>query len=256
LVSPYFIASDYCYDVEMKRALERHEAGEARVIPVILHPCDWKHSPFGKLLAVPQDGKPVSKYPNQHDAFHEVAIAVRQVLQELGHHSASTPARSTPAQPSQRHAAATGDPRSSNLRMRKEFSDSERDTFLDRAFEYIANFFEASLQELQARNTQAQTKFRRIDANHFSAIVYVHGATVSQCRIWLGSMMGRHQQILYSMDASGGDNSCNESLSVEDDGHALFLKPMGISSSAGDAKSQSEHGAAEYLWAILMRRVQ
>ena len=58
------------------------------------------------------------------------------------------------------------------------------------------------------------------------------------------------------MDASGGDNSCNESLSVEDDGHALFLKPMGMSFGAGETKSLSEHGAAEYFWAIVMRRVQ
>ena len=69
LASPYFIASDYCYDIEMKRALERHHKGEARVIPVILHPCDWQNTPFGKLRATPPDGKPVSKFPNQHDAF-------------------------------------------------------------------------------------------------------------------------------------------------------------------------------------------
>src|SRR5690348_1468229 len=30
LISPDFIASDYCYGVELKRALERHEANEAR----------------------------------------------------------------------------------------------------------------------------------------------------------------------------------------------------------------------------------
>ncbi len=38
LVSPDFIASDYCYDREMARAMERHEKGEAKVIPVILRP--------------------------------------------------------------------------------------------------------------------------------------------------------------------------------------------------------------------------
>src|SRR5688572_23072357 len=64
LISPYFIASDYCYDIEMARALELHNTGEARVIPVILHPCDWHNLPFGKLTAAPKDGKAVSKYPN------------------------------------------------------------------------------------------------------------------------------------------------------------------------------------------------
>lgn len=57
LVSPYFLASDYCHDVEMRRALERHEAGDARVIPVILHPCDWKNAAFSKLLATPNGWK-------------------------------------------------------------------------------------------------------------------------------------------------------------------------------------------------------
>src|SRR2546429_7284316 len=36
LVSADFLASDYCYSVEMKRALERHEADEARVIPILV----------------------------------------------------------------------------------------------------------------------------------------------------------------------------------------------------------------------------
>ena len=57
LISPDFIASDYCYDREMKRAMERHRTGDARVIPVILRPCDWKDLPFGTLLAY-AEGRP------------------------------------------------------------------------------------------------------------------------------------------------------------------------------------------------------
>ena len=45
LISPDFFASDYCYGIEMKRALERHQAGEARVIPILLRPVDWKGAP-------------------------------------------------------------------------------------------------------------------------------------------------------------------------------------------------------------------
>jgi tetratricopeptide (TPR) repeat protein len=83
LVSPYFIASDYCYDIEMTRALERHKSGEARVIAVILHPCDWHSLPFGKLTAIPKDGKPISNYPNQHDAFLEVSLAIRTAAKDF-----------------------------------------------------------------------------------------------------------------------------------------------------------------------------
>jgi len=59
LVSPDFLASDFCNDVEWRRAMERHRAGEARAIPVILRHRDRHGAPFGKLNATPRDGKPV-----------------------------------------------------------------------------------------------------------------------------------------------------------------------------------------------------
>lgn len=60
LVSADFLASDYCYDIEMRRALERHDAGEARVIPVIVRAVDWTGAPFDRLKILPRDAKPVS----------------------------------------------------------------------------------------------------------------------------------------------------------------------------------------------------
>ena len=83
LVSADFMTSDYCYDVEMQRAMARHEAKEARVIPVILRPVDWQAAPFGKLQALPKDGKPITTWPNQDDAFVNVARGIRAVAQEL-----------------------------------------------------------------------------------------------------------------------------------------------------------------------------
>lgn len=65
LISADFLASDYCYSVAMQRALERHTTGEARVIPVILRPVDWKHDPtLSSLKALPTDGKPVTTWPS------------------------------------------------------------------------------------------------------------------------------------------------------------------------------------------------
>lgn len=56
LVSPDFIAPEYCSEHEMKRALARQREGSARVIPVILRPCDWHGLEFGGLLATPTVG--------------------------------------------------------------------------------------------------------------------------------------------------------------------------------------------------------
>jgi tetratricopeptide (TPR) repeat protein len=83
LVSANFLASDYCYDIELKLAMERHEAGEARVIPVILRPCDWSGAPFGKLQALPKNAKPITIWPNQDEAFTDIAKGIRKVAEEL-----------------------------------------------------------------------------------------------------------------------------------------------------------------------------
>lgn len=82
LISPYFLASDYCYDVELSRALDRHERKEAVVIPVILDPCDWKTASFGKITATPSDGKPISTFKNIHEAFLDVTTAIRKVAEK------------------------------------------------------------------------------------------------------------------------------------------------------------------------------
>src|SRR5690348_12620457 len=60
LVSADFLASDYCYSIEMQRALERDAAGEARIIPILVRPVDWKSAPFAHLQALPTDAKPIA----------------------------------------------------------------------------------------------------------------------------------------------------------------------------------------------------
>ena len=76
LVSPNFIASNYCWDVEVKRAMERHEIKEARVIPIILDYVDWESAPFAKLQALPKNAKPVKKWQNHDNAFLSVAEGI------------------------------------------------------------------------------------------------------------------------------------------------------------------------------------
>jgi formylglycine-generating enzyme required for sulfatase activity len=89
LVSPSFLASDYCWDKEMNRALERHEEGEARVIPIILRPCLWLEGPLAKLQAEPKDARPVTQWQNTDEAFLDVATALRRVISELQQERAS-----------------------------------------------------------------------------------------------------------------------------------------------------------------------
>ena len=81
LVSSNFLASDYCWDKELKRALERHAAGSATVIPVILRPVDWHEAPFAHLQCLPADAKPITSWPNRDEAFRNVAEGIRGVVE-------------------------------------------------------------------------------------------------------------------------------------------------------------------------------
>jgi hypothetical protein len=83
LVSSSFIASPYCYDKEMQRALEKHESGQARVIPIILRPVDWSEAPFARLQALPRNGRPVSKWSNRDEAWMDVAKGIRAAVKQL-----------------------------------------------------------------------------------------------------------------------------------------------------------------------------
>jgi hypothetical protein len=208
LVSPYFLASSYCYEREMERALGRHRLGEARVIPIILRPCDWKHSPLGRLRATPPDGRPITKFPDVHEAFQLVVDDIHAALAELGAPPAGAlnppPAVAPPP-------IGRARPRSSNLRVRREFSEKEQDEFLEDSFSYIANFFEASLNELTERNASIEARCRRIDSTHFTAAIYRNGKKEAACRVWTG---GAHMSgIMYAASDRGSDNSYNECLS-------------------------------------------
>jgi len=84
LVSADFLASDYCYDVGMTRALERHDQGQARVIPVLLRKVDgWQGAPFGKIQSLPTDGRPVTSWNDRDEAFADVARGIRQAIGQL-----------------------------------------------------------------------------------------------------------------------------------------------------------------------------
>ncbi len=83
LVSADFIASDYCYENEMTRALERHETGEARVVPIIVREVNWKLAPFAKLEALPKDGMAVMKWPDRDSAWQNVSEGIERVIEEM-----------------------------------------------------------------------------------------------------------------------------------------------------------------------------
>ena len=83
LVSADFMASDFCYSIEMKEAIARHDANQARVIPILLRPTDWQGAPFSKLKMLPTDAKAVTRWPTLDDAFEDVLKGIRAAIDDL-----------------------------------------------------------------------------------------------------------------------------------------------------------------------------
>jgi TIR domain len=77
LISADFLASDYCWGVELQEAMRRHLTGTACVIPILIRPVDWKEAPFSQLQALPRDNRAITSWTNRDEAFTQVAEGIR-----------------------------------------------------------------------------------------------------------------------------------------------------------------------------------
>jgi hypothetical protein len=83
LISSDFLSSKYCYDVEMNRAVERHNSQEAIVIPIIIRYCDWSNTPFATIPGLPVNAKPVKDWDDQDQAFLNIVEGIKSLLNSL-----------------------------------------------------------------------------------------------------------------------------------------------------------------------------
>ncbi len=207
------------------------------------------------MLACPQDGKPVADYPNPNKAFNEISQEIRRVIHEIT--STDTADGKSKSQNrkdvSWRESKPTviDEVRSSNLRIKREFSDYDKDAFKKNAFDYMAKFFNNSLEELKSRNHDIRFTFES-EGNKFSATIYRSGREVAHSMVVNTVRSNSWQGITYSCARDG--DGINESLNVEDDGYSLFLIP--ILHMSGEKEKLSEKGAAEYYWSMLIEQMR
>ena len=254
LLSPDFLNSDYCYGIETERALQRQQEGSARLISVILRPCDWKHTELSKSLVTPTDGKPITLWPDRDEALLDVSESIRKSIEKLGHVRRSNQDFDQIRDVQQVETKHL--PRSSNLRIQKLFTEAETDRFLLESFEFMKLFFQGSLSELENRNSDIETRFRSIDAISFSAAIYRNGVKETSCVIRLDGLSGK--EITYAQGDDLNFGGWNEMVTVDHDEQKLFLKPMGMPhhSFAQSDSVLSHEGAAEYYWALMIQPIQ
>ncbi|EAR9858063.1 toll/interleukin-1 receptor domain-containing protein [Salmonella enterica subsp. enterica serovar Cubana] len=261
LISSDFIASDYCYQVEMTNALERHNRGEAVVIPVILRECDWHQLPFGRIMAATIDGKPITKFASHDDGYFQVAGAVSRAIANLEAkktHQATQISSPVSANPTFQAIETVFAPRSSNLSLPKRFTDLDKDRACRDGFEYVARYFEGSLAELKKRHAGLEVDFHKRDADAFTCAIYMGGSKVGQCAIWRNS--GRNMgmgDIGYSQDGTIG-NTYNESLTIDNNGQILGFRPLMGVFGAGSSREAllTNEGMAEHLWDMFFEPIK
>lgn len=94
LVSASFIASRYCWEIELRRAIERADRGELLLVPVIIRSCDWQTAPFARFQALPDGAKPVTSWRPRDRAWANVAAGIRHLM--LSGETSSNPTTTSP----------------------------------------------------------------------------------------------------------------------------------------------------------------
>jgi len=89
LISSGFLNSAYCMDIEMQRAMERHDEGKARVIPIIIRPCRWQSSAFARLQLTPTDARPVTRWRSHDEGW---LVVVQDIERSANQFRSSTTA--------------------------------------------------------------------------------------------------------------------------------------------------------------------
>src|SRR5688572_15795224 len=133
IVSPDFLASNYCYEKEMTRAIERHEAGDMRIVPIIAEPCEWLQTPLKKFKAAPKDGTAISDWTNPNTAYLNIAGELRRLVENIENNAGQNV--------SERAGSSTG---SRKYKVKKDFDEVDKSEFRDKAFEVFCTYFEGA----------------------------------------------------------------------------------------------------------------
>ena len=240
IVSPDFIASDYCVEREMKRALERHDGGTARVVPIIVEECDWRAmSELSQLKAVPTDGKAISEWANPNTAYLNVVQELRRIIE-----AENAPAPTAKAAPE----PVAARPAMTRYRAKREFDEIDRGDFRDAAFATIKDYFRRATDEIDSIDG-LRGRFVDRGATSFGATVVNGGKQNRTAHITVHCRNSRLAlgDIYYSYNENAGDNTANGGFNVSADDYEQFLiQTMNIFGNGDEQMTPQQ--AAETLW--------
>ena len=238
LVSPDYIASNYCFDVEFNSALKRASAGSLTIIPIIIEPCDWLSTPLKDFKALPKDGKAISTWENRNTAFLDVIQNIRKVVQS---NYSEKPA-----------AISFLEPR--NYRVEKDFDSIEKIEFTEKTFNEIRTILKRFIAEVSQLDN---VKARIIDDNDkkFTCILVNRNKIAAECELKVTIekdtsplFRSSDQQINYTIANS------KRSFTLSNDKYRLYWQEQAIYSRDSNSEWTSQT-IADAIWTEWLQNV-
>lgn len=237
LVSPDYLASNYCYEKEFQYALSLYKSDKIRIVPVILETCDWLSSPFKDFLVLPKDGKPISTWTNQNNAYLDVVNGLRRTIES--------------SRPATRAQSIVSEITSRRPRIKRDFDTIQKAEFADKTFEIIKSYFQTSCDELNGIEDTIRAKFEEMNKTAFTCtIVNRSKMRGGEAHITFHNSKGRHHfgDINYVYQRYAETNTSNGAVHVEADEYNLFLTLGAFYHGEGKDKKYSPEQIAEVMW--------
>lgn len=250
LISSDFIASDYCYEVEMKKAFDLHKEGRLTLIPFVLRYCDWHSAPFGAIQGLPRDARPVDAFTRRDEAYLQLVSKIRGLAKESTHPAPNVKFDASKVNPDLDHTSAK---RSSNLHIRRKPTDLDKKRYVETAFKIICEFVRASAQELSHRNDDVET-VENVAPDRLEVSVFIRGSCESKMSIWRSSEWG-NDSIRYSTSGNSA-NAWNGEFTLREVDDNLGFNSMATTIYSSQNKMMTIDECAEEAWDEIMKPLQ
>ncbi|MCK8491782.1 toll/interleukin-1 receptor domain-containing protein [Spirosoma sp. RP8] len=244
LLSPDYIASNYCYEKEFQRALQMLSEGKIIIVPIILEPCDWQSTPFGKFKALPNDGKAVSTWENKNNAFLDITQNLRKLVSGNGSPAVVQTGEKLPASSMSR-----------NYKVKKDFDSIQKIEFRQKTYQEITDYLKRYTEEviqldgikvMTLGDTKTEFESLIVNRNKIETEARLKLSVKSDVQETSYSRMNSEGEINYTISTQGNRGS-SKGFSLAFDDYHLFWKQVDHYSSR-DNKELTAKEIADLIW--------
>ncbi len=242
IVSPDYLNSAYCYDIEFQKALGRFAEGQLKIVPVIAQPCDWKSSPFGKFKAIPKDGKPISEWTNENNAFLNIIDELRKLVTE-------DPKTTT---------AATANKPQTLYKVKRDFDPVDHLNFRDASFDTIHEYFTGAIDEINGVNEIKARFVSNTPKQQFTCVITNRAKISTTGYISIGIQQSDHfgrNGITYALSERLNQNIYGNNFTISNNDYELFWSKHDLMSNIQNKQKLKAKEIAKLLWEEFIAQV-